>query len=381
MGRGGLRHLYAIVVPEDYDPQKPYPVIFYLHGGVSRPAPQRSDTWWPEALVSPSEDGAEAQIIVIPAGWSESLWWQAYQVENLVNILDRLKRSYNVDENRVALMGVSDGGTGAYFHAFRATTPWASFLSFIGHSRVLGSASVKADGDIFPVNLSNKPWFIVNTANDRLYPSNVVVPYLELFKRVGTEIEFRHQPDSGHDLRWWPQEADRIDQFIEDRVRDPLPDSIVWETERVDRYNRAHWLIIDELGSAPGQSDLPEFNSITMKPRDSSLDVSREADGSSQSLQAFPRSGGSGRVEVSRTGNNITVRTEGVRKFHLLLSPDQFDFNRPIRVETNGVVSYQGTIGPDVETLFKWAATDNDRTMLFGAELEVEMGKGSLTDL
>jgi predicted esterase len=448
VGRSGLQHLYAVVVPEDYDPLRSYPVVFNLHGGVTRPAPDRSDSWWPRALAASADD----EIIVLPAGWSESLWWQAHQVENLEDILDRLKRMYNIDENRVSLMGVSDGGTGAYFHGFRSTTQWASFLSFIGHSAVLGNQQLNIDGDIFAVNLSNKPWFVVNTAHDRLYPSFAVAPYLELFTSVGTEVEFRHQPDSGHDLRWWPEEADRINQFIESHPRDPLPDHIVWETERVDRYNRSHWLVIDQLGASPGESDLPDFNSISIKPRLPGLGVVADPDSKSgvdvlevreaslaeqagieagdlivavagnatpdltrlteafgavdwekdialtversgspfrtvvrippepaaqPPVQAFPRSGPSGRVVATREGNHLTVQTEGVRKFRLLLSPDEFDFSQPIRVETNGAVSFQGRLTPSVETLFKWAASDNDRTMLFAAELEVEVGHES----
>ena len=59
------------------------------------------------------------------------------QVVNLRAILDRVKRTYNVDENRVVLSGVSDGGTGAYYVAMRETTPFASFLPLNGYLMVL----------------------------------------------------------------------------------------------------------------------------------------------------------------------------------------------------------------------------------------------------
>ena len=42
--------------------------------------------------------------------------------------------------------------------------------------------------------------------------------------------------------------------------REPLPDTISWQTERVDRFNRAHWLIIDRLGAVEGESRLPDTN-------------------------------------------------------------------------------------------------------------------------
>jgi hypothetical protein len=38
------------------------------------------------------------------------------------------------------------------------------------------------------------------------------------------------------------------------------------------------------------------------------------------------------------------------------------------RVTTNGAVSFEGAVEPDVSTLLRWAARDNDRTMLFADE-------------
>src|SRR5438876_161104 len=58
--------------------------------------------------------GAE-QIYVVPYSWADSPWWSDGQVRNLGAILDTVKRNYNVDENRVVISGVSDGGTGAYY--------------------------------------------------------------------------------------------------------------------------------------------------------------------------------------------------------------------------------------------------------------------------
>ena len=48
------------------------------------------------------------------------------QVENLRAILDSVKRTYNVDENRVTVSGVSDGGTGAFYVAMADTTPYSA---------------------------------------------------------------------------------------------------------------------------------------------------------------------------------------------------------------------------------------------------------------
>ena len=74
---------------------------------------------------------------------------------------------------------------------------------------------------------------------------------------------------------------------------------------------------------------------------------------------------------MERRGNTVTVRTQGVRRFTLLLSPDEFDFSRPIMVTTNGVTVFEGAVEKNVDVLLRWAALDRDRTMLFAAELEI----------
>ena len=91
------------------------------------------------------------------------------------------------------------------------------------------------------------------------------------------------------------------------------------------------------------------------------------------SRQAFPHPKPSGRVQLARNGNEIAVATRGVRRYTLLLSPEQFDFTQPFRVTTNDVLSFDGMVEPSTETLLRWAARDRDRTMLFGAELDIEV--------
>jgi hypothetical protein len=81
----------------------------------------------------------------------------------------------------------------------------------------------------------------------------------------------------------------------------------------------------------------------------------------------------SGRVDLVRGGNTITAQTRGVTAFTLLLSPDQFDFEKPITVVVNGKTVHNAKVTRDIHTLEKWAGIDHDRTMLFGAELKIKV--------
>jgi len=89
--------------------------------------------------------------------------------------------------------------------------------------------------------------------------------------------------------------------------------------------------------------------------------------------QLFHRSQPSGRVDLTRSGNTVRAVTRGVAAFTLLLSPDQFDFSKPVTVVANGHIAFNGRVRKNLRTLMKWAAADNDRTMLFGAELRIDL--------
>ena len=90
-------------------------------------------------------------------------------------------------------------------------------------------------------------------------------------------------------------------------------------------------------------------------------------------VELFPHDAPSGRVDLVRAGNTIEATTNGVKAFTLLLSPDQFDFDQPVKVVANGRIVFDGRVAKSLATLMKWSAADNDRTMLFGGELQVDL--------
>jgi membrane-associated protease RseP (regulator of RpoE activity) len=314
---------------------------------------------------------------------------------------------------------------------------------------VLATPSVGADGDIHPGNAFGKPFFIVNGGRDPLYPAHVTRLYARHLQSLGVEVAFRVHAESGHSTAWWRDEHTMFEAFVHDHPREPLPDRLSWETERTDRYNRAHWLVIDRLGAVEGESRLPDSNilrrgrehdfglrinsgadrgrrvhevvpgsnaaTIGLRPGDRFIEVNGRliesgsdlAEGMQQwelgapvrvvverggkriglggtfnpaevevpPAPMFPRRKPSGRVDLTRRGNTVEVSTQGVRAFTLLLSPSLFDFRRNVTVVANGKTVFDGVVAPSVATLLKWAAHDNDRTMVFGAELSIDLGK------
>jgi hypothetical protein len=90
-------------------------------------------------------------------------------------------------------------------------------------------------------------------------------------------------------------------------------------------------------------------------------------------IDLFERPRKWGRVDLRREGNVVEATTRQVFEFTLLLSPDVFDFSQPVKVVADGRTLFEGRVQKSVETLMKWAAKDNDRAMLFGAELHIKL--------
>jgi hypothetical protein len=429
---------YTLDVPASYDPAKKYQLRVQLHGGVGRmqaATPPRSGSNVPLPGVE--------QIYLMPHAWRDAPWWSSRQVENLRTILDLAKRTYNIDENRVAISGVSDGGTGAYYVAMRETTLFASVLPLNGFLLVLENETVADDGDLFPNNLRNKPLFIVNGGRDPVYPASVVEPSVDQLKRAGFEVVYRPQPNAAHDTSWWPEVKDAFEQFVADHPRRPLPDALSWESGPPNIPSRAHWLVIERLRAGrPDEPALAEVNRMTANRtvdfgiRASGTRINRVVTGSNadaiglrsgdvvlainnqptspgtdladvlrgypsgrqlllsvrrgdesvrvagryapaawpvESQLMFSRQRESGRVDLLRTANRIEATCRGVAAFRLLVSPDQFDLGRAVTVVVNGRTVFDGIVHKDIRTLLKWAARDNDRTMLFAAELAIEI--------
>ena len=230
-------------------------------------------------------------------------------------------------------------------------TPWASILPLIAHPGVLGNVSSEA---LHLVNLRVRPFFIVNTGQDRLYPHQRVAPYIETLRAGGVTLDYRHEPEFGHDTNWWPRQRDNMEEFVAAHPRDPHPVRLEWATSSTGVGARVHWLVVRQLGSGTEESDLNDWNDH-------------------RGGAFFPRDGDPGQVRAERDGNTFRLQTSGVKKVAVLLSPQVIDFDAEIVIEANGASLFSGRVTPTVATLLHWYQEDMDRKMLFGAALLADL--------
>jgi hypothetical protein len=343
----------VVDVPAAYDPSKKWRLRVQLHGGIGRPSPNAAPPGRPQPKPGDAPARAanriegEEQIYLHPSGWMAAQWWDVEQVDNILRAVDGLKRKYNIDETQIYLTGISDGGTGVYYLALKEPNPWSSYLPLNGSLAVLRNPDNGADGEMHGNNLVNAPLYIVNGENDQLYPVAQVEPHMAWLKKMGVNVLFRPQPGAGHNTVWWPSEREPFEKFVHDHPRPAHPPALSWETERVDRFNRNRWLVINEI-----RTDESRTTELT-------------------DLGFFRHTKRSGRVDIRRNGNVYDAVVRDVAWFTLLLSPDAIDFGKPVVVTVNGRQVFNGQAKKDLATLMKWAARDNDRTVLYAAELPI----------
>ena len=348
---GGVTIDNIIEVPAEYDAAKKWPVRVQLHGGVGR---DLRDDPQPQSSRIPGEP----QIYIEPQAYWEAAWWHTSQVENILGLLDFVRRKYNVDETQTYITGISDGGTGTFFFALREPNPWAACLSLNGQPLVLANRDARIEGNLYLGNLANCPLYIVNGDHDPLYPAETVTPIVNAMVKAGVMPVYHVQPNQRHDVHWWPEERASYEMFVHTHPRPPYPERLSWETDRTDRFNRVRWLVIDKLGMRASSQPLEDVNVFAFG--DSRMNI-------------FPRRRQvpSGRVDVERLGNAFHATARGVTNLTLLVSPDVVDFAKPVQVTVNGAQVFSGLVKKDLPTLLKWASRDNDRTALYGAELHI----------
>ena len=338
----------VVDVPADYDPAQKWMLRVQLHGGIGRPSPNIQQ---PGRQLGAANNriAGEKQLYLQPSGWNAAQWWDDEQVDNILRAVDTLKRKYNVDESMTYLTGISDGGTGTYYMALVEPNLWASYLPLNGSLAVLRNPDTGADSEMHGNNLIGAPLYIVNGQNDPLYPVAQVEPHIAWLKKMGVNLVFRPQAGAEHNTNWWPTERAPYEKFVHDHPRVAHPAALSWETERVDRFNRNRWLVINEIrNDAVKNPDLMDMGFFRHLKR-------------------------SGRIDIRRNGNRFDAVSRDVGAFTLLLSPDATDFNQPVAVTVNGKPVFNGAVKKDPSALMRWAARDNDRTALYGAELKISV--------
>jgi pimeloyl-ACP methyl ester carboxylesterase len=431
---------WVLLVPRDYDPSVPAPLLVVLHGGVG--AAEVHDD--PVGSVSENELGALALeggwIALFPFGQAGATWWDEVGMTNIRDLVRTVKREFNVDDDRVWMAGFSDGASAGFAHAMLAPTDYAAFVALNGY---MGVASLDGDLPTYAPNMAATPIFATTTFDDGLYPSRKMAPSIAMARAAGADIYYREFPGE-HDFDDVVSELPAIARFLERHPRDPLPSRIVWEAGSTD-FGKCRWLAIDRIttdepspwhvdhnvafmddritiGFQPdydfdgsgirvgvlSDGDYPARNiglvagDVVVKADDARMDSLPDLDGWKATVErgdrfemtvlrdgarvvlrgALPEPAGyfifkrdvpSAAVRADFAANRLELATSRVGSFRVLVHPDMVALDQNLVVVVDGEVVFDELVEPDLEFLLSNYLDNRDRSLLYVAEVVVEL--------
>jgi poly(3-hydroxybutyrate) depolymerase len=188
---------YGLFVPSKYDKAKKTPLIIALHGLYSNPQ---------QILGYPGfTDLAEkyGYILAAPMGYNSQGWYgnkppfgkpdpeNLYELseKDVMNVLDIVRKDYNIDPKRIYLMGHSMGGGGTFHIGIKNPDLFAA-LAPIAPAIFARPAELE--------KIKNVPIILVQGDKDNLVRVEMVRPWAEKMKELKMTYEYVEVPGGNH---------------------------------------------------------------------------------------------------------------------------------------------------------------------------------------
>lgn len=182
----GERGGFSLYVPEYYDGTQALPLVVALHGGSGH---GRSFLW------SWLKDARSRGVILATPSSRDGTWslmGPDIDSANLAGIVDHICRTWQVDQSRMLLTGMSDGGTFSYVSGLRDDSPFTHLapISASFHPMLIEAAS--------PGRLGGLPIFLVHGVLDWMFPPEVARMARDTLTAAGADLTYRELDDLSH---------------------------------------------------------------------------------------------------------------------------------------------------------------------------------------
>lgn len=202
---GGQTYKYQIFVPATYTPSQRWPVILFLHGAGERGSDGYFQTQVGLGAAIRQNAARIPAIVVFPQSTADSTWTGTLASVALA-ALDQTMRGYRTDPGRVYLTGLSMGGHGTWYIAYRNPKRFAAIApicGWISPERWTAAAPVvPADsGEIFSAfarQLRQTPTWIVHGEVDQVVPVEESRKTFAALQAASAPVQYSEVPGTGH---------------------------------------------------------------------------------------------------------------------------------------------------------------------------------------
>ncbi len=187
-------HGYYIYVPENYDPNREWPVMLFLHGAGERGHDPEKVTSIGMGPVIKNWNGPFPFIVVFPQcedmeGRVTRGWFAGSpNAERALAILEHVEQTYHTDPAHRVLVGWSMGGFGTWSIAADDPSRWSAV------------APLSGGGDPSTVgNLRGLPVWAVHGSHDQIVQPEASRQMVNAAREQGVEIHYTEIEEFGHD--------------------------------------------------------------------------------------------------------------------------------------------------------------------------------------
>jgi predicted peptidase len=200
----GETYRYQVYVPSGYTRTQSWPVILFLHGAGEQGLDGLLQT--EVGLGSAIRRYADRYpaIVVFPQTRPDAAW-AGTMADVAMKALEATEREFATDNSRVYLTGLSRGGSGTWYLAYRNPTRFAALLVVCGRIRPAPTTTdpvvPAADGEPFSTlaaKLKDLPIWVFHGDADQTVPVDESRGVTTALKELGSAVRYSELPGVGH---------------------------------------------------------------------------------------------------------------------------------------------------------------------------------------
>jgi len=192
----GQKYAYCVYVPPEYTPDKPWPVVLFLHGSGERGMDGFRQT---DVGIAHSIRRARNRVpaIVVMPQCRPDMYWTGPMLTMAVRCLEAASREYHCDPERVYLTGLSMGGQGTWLLGAEYSAQFAALVPICGFAELSESSGAAAR---LAARLTDVPIWCFHGAMDPHVPVAKSREMVAAIREAGGNVRYTEYPDGKHDI-------------------------------------------------------------------------------------------------------------------------------------------------------------------------------------
>jgi predicted peptidase len=183
----GAEFKYALFIPHNYQPDRAYALLVYLHGSGPRSWDRIRAPQEPLAAAIREQESTFDMLVAFPQSATGTWEPDSPDLQRVLRVVDDVKAAYHVDAERISLTGMSRGAFGVWSLAAAHPDMWAAIVPVCGGGNPQDAAKIR-----------RIPCWCFHGALDDVVPVDQSRRMINALRQAGASPRYHEYPDLGH---------------------------------------------------------------------------------------------------------------------------------------------------------------------------------------